>query len=81
VIVMLFWDEWMGFDWYAFRQFMFMVASLCTLISLVSMTEGYAWWHPYATIVGFFADRAAASLIGFMVAFTGAFWYWRFKVV
>ena len=39
-MLMLFWDEWMGFDWYAFRQFLFTLGSLCTLISLVAMTEG-----------------------------------------
>ena len=28
VMLMLFWDEWMGFDWYAFRQFLFTLGSL-----------------------------------------------------
>ena len=33
VIVMLFWDEWMGFDWMAFRQFLFTwVASYANLL-------------------------------------------------
>ena len=81
MMLMLFWDEWMGFDWYAFRQFLFTLGSLCTLISLVAMTEGYSWWQPYASILGYFTDRAAASLIGFMMLFTGLFYYWRLKVV
>ena len=59
-MLMLFWDEWMGFDWYAFRQFLFTLGSLCTLISLVAMTEA-SWWQPYASILGYFTDEAAAS--------------------
>jgi len=81
VIVMLFWDEWMGFDWMAFRQFLFTLGCLGTLTSLVAMTEGYSWWHPYAVIFDFFASRAAASIIGFMFLFSGVFWYWRLKVI
>jgi hypothetical protein len=78
---MLFWDEWMGFDWYGFRQFVFGVASICLLVSLVAMTEGHPWWGPYAAILRFFTDRATASLIGLMLLFSALFWYWRFKVV
>ncbi len=78
---MLFWDEWMGFDWFAFRQFLFVVLCLCTMVSLVAMTEDYPWWAPYAAILRFFTDRATASLIGLMMLLSALFWYWRFKVV
>ncbi len=81
MMCMLFWDEWLGFDWMAFRQFLFSVGCLSLMISLIATTEGYAWWQPYASVWGFFASNATISIIGAMFAMTALFWFWRFKVV
>ena len=53
----------MGFDQFAFRQFLFVVLCLCTMVSLVAMTEDYPWWAPYGH-PGFFTDRATAASSG-----------------
>ena len=44
------WDDYMGWDWYAMRQWAFFACMFLFLASVIGMTEGYAWHHPASYI-------------------------------
>lgn len=73
------WDDYMGWDWYAFRQFVFFGGFFLILASFISMTEGYPWHHPASWIVGRVLVHRTAALIGVIILIAAGFRFIMFK--
>jgi len=73
------WDDYMGWDWYAFRQMLFFSGFILVLISLISMTEGHPWHHPISWIAGRLLVHRTMTLIGVILLIIAGFRFIMYK--
>ena len=73
------WDDYMGWDFYAVRQYLFFAGIIFAFASLVSLTEGHPWHYPVSYIVDYLMSHSTAVLIIAIVLSIGAFRFIMFK--
>lgn len=73
------WDDYMGWDWYAVRQYIFFVGIIFAFASLISLTEGYPWHYPATMIGTYIAVNSTAALIITIVLLIAGFRFMMYK--
>ena len=73
------WDDYMGFDWYALRQYMFFLGVIFFFASAIGMTEGYAWHYPITFVGNYIAEHSTAFLILSIVVLIAGFRFIMYK--
>ena len=73
------WDDYMGWDWYAVRQYLFFASIIFAFASLVSMTEGNPWHYPVSYIAAILLANSTAVLISAIVILIATFRFIMYK--
>lgn len=73
------WDDYMGWDWYAVRQYLFFAGLVFAFASLIGMTEGYPWHYPVTYIGDALMANSTAVLITTIVLLIAGFRFIMYK--
>lgn len=73
------WDDYMGFDWYALRQYMFFIGVIFFFASAIGMTEGYPWHYPITFVGNYIVEHSTTFLIVTIVLLIAGFRFIMYK--
>jgi hypothetical protein len=73
------WDDYMGWDWYAMRQWAFFSVMFLGVASVIGMTEGYPWHQPITYVIGIITGNSTVALILTMFTLIAVFQFIKFK--
>lgn len=73
------WDDYMGWDWYAVRQYTLFAFIITGLISVIGITEGYPWHHPVSVVGAILIANSTTALIVSIILLVAGFRFVMFK--
>jgi hypothetical protein len=73
------WDDYMGWDWYAVRQYTLFAFIITGLISVIGITEGYPWHHPVTVVGNILIANSTTALIVSIILLVAGFRFVMFK--